>query len=419
MRVRLVFVVLACILVLAGYSFARSDRVGCADQPHIGDVRRPLSVVLYPFIPNFKEVLYTIKSGFEEMHPDVELCFVDLSANYYAKTKHGQPAKAYIGTAEADIYELDSVFLQDFIDNEKIQELPRSAQLPVDQLLRNALDGSSIGGKRYGAPHWVCGNFVFFRAGDAAMRNVHTFADLETTVGGSDHAVGTGLLVDLKGSSTLGEFYLEAATDKYGWPDASSHLRTVENPLEDKLTRLSHLCDEGYCRDDDYHGKEIYGRAFSRNKGRILVGYSETLHAVLAETQQGCVKNDRCLTDADIDVVQLSLDDKGSHQISWVDSFVIAKGCSSACLADAVAFIQYMNQDATYVSILQPSPDVPPAYLLPAKATLFTNREVTGPAHLYPKLREIIEAAAAPSGSGLNDMLRNDGATIDAAFPVK
>jgi len=416
---RLVFILLACIFVPTLDSFASSDDVGCVDHPKIQDARRSLSVVLYPFIPNYKEVLYTIKSGFEKAHPDIELCFIDLSANYYAKDKHGKPAKAYIGTTEADIYELDSVFLQDFADNQKIQELPAAAQLSADQLLSNAVSGSTAGGKRYGAPHWVCGNFLFFRASDAAIRNAKTLADLEGAIGGSDHAQGTGLLVDLKGSSTLGEFYLEAATDQYGWPDASRHVNAVENPLENKLARLSRLCDEGYCRDNDYHGTEVYGRAFARNKGRVLVGYSETLHAVLSETQEGCVKGDRCLTDSDIDVAQLSLDDKNAHQISWVDSFVIAKGCNAMCLTDAVLFIQYMNQDATYVSILQPSPDGPPAYLLPAKVSLFSNVDITGAAHLYPKLKKIIEAAAAPSGSGLNDALRNDGATIDATLPVK
>ena len=81
-------------------------------------------------------------------------------------------------------------------------------------------------------------------------------------------------------------------------------------------------------------------------RAHFRVARAESLSAtrrlltVLSETAEGCTKSDRCLTDSDLDVVQLSLNDSGAHQISWVDSFVIAKDCPAQCVKDAVAFIQ-------------------------------------------------------------------------------
>ncbi len=375
--------------------------------------RRPLRVVVYPFVPRYRETLYEIKARFEGGNPAIELKFVDLSGNYYAETdKNGQPAAGFVGTADADVIELDSVFLEEFVSKAKIQPLPQDARLPDSELLKNAIAGATVNNMRYGSPHWVCGNFLFFRADDTAMRNVRTLKDLESVIAASGVSVGSGLTVDLKGSSTLGEFYLEAAVDQHTWPNAAKYLGTVEKSIEDRIRRLMRLCEPGLCR--DYHGTEVYARAFARREARILIGYSETLNRMLSETTQACRKSDGCLRDADVDVAQLSLDDTTGHQISWVDSFVVSASCNGQCVKDAASFIQFMNQDETYKRILQPGPYDLPAYLLPAKSGLYSDAEVSGPAHLYPKLRSIIEGAATPTGNGLNELLRADGKQVDA-----
>lgn len=87
--------------------------------------RRHLRVVLYPFIPEFTYAAETVKRLFEAENPNIELSLVDLSANYYAPPKAGAaPDPTYIGDAQADVYELDSVFLADFVNGKKIQALP-------------------------------------------------------------------------------------------------------------------------------------------------------------------------------------------------------------------------------------------------------------------------------------------------------
>src|ERR1700675_3402041 len=41
--------------------------------------RRQLRVVVYPFVPRYREILYEIKARFEGDNPAIELKFVDLS----------------------------------------------------------------------------------------------------------------------------------------------------------------------------------------------------------------------------------------------------------------------------------------------------------------------------------------------------
>jgi thiamine pyridinylase len=154
-----------------------------------------------------------VKKGFEASHPDVELEFIDLDQDYYAPGM--QPQDEYIGATDANVYELDSIFLRDFVDHKKIQPWPNAVPIPEKELLKNAAIGSEIDGTRYGVAHWVCGNFLFFSTQEPGFPQVRKLSDLERIIG-LRHMIGQGLAADFKGKSTLGEFYLETAFDHYG-----------------------------------------------------------------------------------------------------------------------------------------------------------------------------------------------------------
>lgn len=394
-------------LLTLGVVFALTLLVDAHAQP--APTRRPLRVVLYPFIPEYQTVQSELMSGFRALHPDIDLQFTDLTSNYY------DPSKAnYIGSTSADVYELDSVFLKDFVTKKKIKQWPANVLLPEDQLVRNAAAGSKVDDIRYGAAHWVCGNFIFYKRTDDALAGVKRLSDLEKELGGSNHPPGRGVAVDLKGKSTLGEFYLETAFDHYAdWPKAHDHLKSMDPVLEHDIVRLIDLCDPGMCRSADYHSSDpdIYARLFADQKTRVLLGYSEGLHAVLVESAQ-CKQKTECLTDSDIDVVGFPSDDNGRYQMSWVDSYVLDRGCDQQRTADAATFVEYMESDQVYKMILLHT-GVAPAYLLPAKAALYHDQEVIRVAHLYPQLMSLIEDAEVPSDVGLNDELRAQGAQLD------
>lgn len=376
---------------------------------------RTLKVALYPFIPAFEHAAEYLKLRYEAENPNVSLEILDLRTGYYDSADKG-----YIGAVDADIFELDSVLLRDFVADGKIVEMPKEALLPSGELLKNADRGSQLDGKKYGAAHWVCRNFLFFAKDTAPQKPIQTLSDLENFIGSK-----TGLIIDLRGRSTLGEYYLMAALDRYpGWKTVyPAKIETIDPAIEGDVSALSQYCDNASCRNKvlhDYTG--THGAEFARRKGKALIGYSESLHDVLVETGN-CSGADNCLTDDNIDVAELPLDDNGSKPMSWVDSFTLSKNCTKACVDDAVKFIRMINRDDTYLALLLPgplsflAPEPPyppvPAYLLPAKASLYSNKTLADVASLYPKLKTLVENADVPTDRHLNDDLRKIGKQID------
>jgi thiamine pyridinylase len=388
-------------------------------EPHPS--QRILKVVLYPFIPEFTSAAETVKRVFEAENPGVNLTLLDLSGNYYAP---GDASDAsYVGQVQADVIELDSVFLADFVHQHKIQELPPEILLPQSDLLANAYRGSIFDGKRYGAAHWACRNFLFFPAAAPPSPPITTLTQLEAFIGNN---TSVGLLMDMKGKLTLGELYLMAAFDRFrDLEHALPAVQHLDKNVEDDLVRLRKLCPVGSCRDQISHELGgIYGMQFARKRSKTLIGYSELLHSVLSEAAS-CGSD--CLQDGDIDVAELPLDDAGSVPISWVDSFTISSSCTGPCFGDAKRFIRMMNSDSMYLSMLlpagysfltPPNPTKPvPAYLLPAKLSLYSNPKLLASAHLYSKLRTLVERAEVPTADNLNGSLRAIGKTIDSDLP--
>lgn len=380
--------------------------------------RRHLRVVLYPFIPEFTYVAETVKRLFEAENPKVELTILDLSSNYYAPPKENEPPNpTYIGDAETDVYELDSVFLADFVNQKKIQALPDNILLSADQLLKNAYLGSMLDGKRYGSAHWACGNFLFFTKDTAPAKNPTTLKDLEALIGPD---AKQRLLVDLRGRLTLGEFYLGAAFAKYkAWAAVKDHILPADKALEADLVRILEMCPSGSCRDQVFHELTgIYGLEFALRRSKALIGYSELLHSVLIEGMMNGT-----MADDDLRVRALPLDDAGAVPISWIDSFTVRAGCTGDCLQDASVFIQFMQRDDIYLKLLLPSkpsfltspkPSSPvPAYLLPAKVTMYSKPELLKLAHLYPDLKKIIEDSSVPTAIDLNKNLRTVSSDVD------
>lgn len=190
-------------------------------------------------------------------------------------------------------------------------------------------------------------------------------------------------------------------------------MSSIDPVLEYDLVRLINLCDPGMCRNTDYHSydPDIYAKLFDDQNVRVFLGYSEGLHPALVESIE-CKQGTPCLKDSDIDVVGFPSDDNGRHQMSWVDSYVLDSDADQQRTADAAEFLKYVQSDEVYKMILLHSGSAP-AYLLPAKASLYQDAEVLHAAHLYPQLKTLIEDAEVPSEVGLNDELRARGAQLD------
>jgi hypothetical protein len=158
--------------------------------------RRTLRVVLYPFVPDKIGLFWLVEQSFERRHPDVDLQILDLSDNYY-----DQDSPHAVTNTEADVLEVDSVFMQDLIDSREIQPIPAQLRASTGSMLRVAVDAVTSGSAWFGIPHWVCTNFLFSRPQDA-LNAAATLDDVVNAIG-TNHPPGRGLLIDLEGRLTL------------------------------------------------------------------------------------------------------------------------------------------------------------------------------------------------------------------------
>lgn len=373
--------------------------------------RRELKVSLYPYLPNIGSLYWEVESQFEAKYPEVNLV-IELNSDYYyaqdSTNKHG------INFDEADVYELDCVFLKDFISSGKIQKLPASLELQEADFLPMASIGKQDG-SWYGAPHWVCGNFLFYRQEDEALKNVQNLAELEAVM--LARPEGNRLLVNFTGSSTLGEFYLTGLFDEHQDYSVVAPFLNPDNistTILDNMNRVLAMTDGNLGRIDDYSDRlGYYARMFAREKGSAYVGYSESIYHMLTETMQSCALEDSCLNDLQLDVGLLPLSDHGKTPVGWVDMFVIGSEVKSEKLVDAADFIRFMLEKETYKSILIPAWGEAPRYILPSTTELYTDQELLAAAPLYSKLFPVISRTDAITANGLNYKLRLIGKNID------
>jgi len=72
-----------------------------------------------------------IKRDFEAAYPHIKLNILDLRSNYY-----GPDDPNYIETVDADVFEVDSILLAQFVADKKIRELPTDVLLHKQSCLR-------------------------------------------------------------------------------------------------------------------------------------------------------------------------------------------------------------------------------------------------------------------------------------------
>jgi thiamine pyridinylase len=369
--------------------------------------RRILRFSMYPFIPDVDAAAYEIKARYETEHPDVELR-IAINNEYYDK-ENG------ILKDQADVYEIDSVFLADFA--ERLRPIPSDLQPAIASTLPMARAGATYNSTVFGVPHWLCSNFLVSRSTDRALKNVRSLRDVEAAFG---YGKQQGLLIDLKGKSTLGEMYLNSILDHYGTVDAARNhidpLHIDPYPLV-QLQRVLAIEPRWQGRDQTWHNLTgAYAREFGAGKGRALVTYSEGLHYALWEARS-CRGRRHCGFRSSLQVARWPLADEEGRQVAWVDVLAIDKEATGAKLTDATNLIKMITDHAMYRTLLIPVPGNVPRYLLPARADIYRDKRIVGAAPLYNQFYRYIKNATPITAPGLNDNLRSIGDSLDRSLP--
>jgi thiamine pyridinylase len=363
-----------------------------------------LRVALYPFVPDQYSVFTLIAREFQRRNKGVtlELVEVDSAKDYYEDG---------LLTLDADVYEIDSILLSEMVKSKKIAALHMS----MDRFTSEAIEAVTRDNAVYAVPHWLCGNFIFYRRSDTGVRDATTWAELLKAL----QREGKGLFVDFFGRLTLGEFYLTMLADRVGTDAAQASVIGSIDPDPTVVSDLSLVlsgCPTGFCRSKNLHERTgFYARAFARGQAGAYIGYSESLHYALQEILDDCQPSSGCASADEIAVRKLPSLANGSPSdgIGWVDGLAVAEGLPEAKKKTALDFLAFAVSADAYKLILRPGWMEAPRYLLPAPIDIDLS---DGP--LYPDLFLAQKRRKTGTSAGLNEHLRALSSKLNCALPI-
>jgi thiamine pyridinylase len=371
---------------------------------------RVLHLSMYPYIPDAADAALTLKQGFEESHPGV-LLRITLNENYYNAT----PGAGGVLEEDADIHEIDGIFLKDFLARHKLSAFSSGFARTIPELHKLARVAAMQGGMLVAVPHWLCSDFLFTRADQTALDRAHTLAALQAAL-----PPGRGLLLDMA-EPALGELILSYLLGRDG--SAAAALKDLHAAPDPALVRTMRavlaLEPPGFGRSLADDGKAgFYARQFARGAGSGFIGYSEATHDILEEGETSCRAEDHCLTQAGVHVGPWPFSSAAPHQVVWVDMYGIDAHVHGALHRDAEDFIAYAMQEATYRALLIPPTGAPPRYLLPARADSYADTAILAAAPLYARFLPILDTGIVVEAPALNATLHQAAATVSAALPA-
>jgi len=364
-----------------------------------------LRVLLYPFVPNRLALFQTIEASFERDNPGVNLELVDdrdLLSTYYT----GGLLKA-----SADVYEVDTIMLADLANSSKIVPL----DLPSVDFYKEAIKAVTRNNSIYAVPHWVCGNFLFFKKGDKEIEDAESWTELLRIIKNRNQS----LFIDLKGKSTLGEWYLTVLSEIDGLEAAQKSILESDAPrpsVVSLLTTVLDVCPDGFCRNRDLHDRTgYYARAFISGKSIAYIGYSESISYGIQYSLDNCTSTSGCLSINDIAVKRLPyfVENPKNKGIGWVDGLAIDSKLNGHKKELAIKLINYLVSEEAYTSILKPEWMQAPPYLMPARVSL----NIKG-APLYHSFYNAFYGRETGTMVGLNDRLIRIGTNLNCALPI-
>lgn len=400
-RVRTFFLAATALLLAPLIAFA-------ADSGGAPPARRVLHVSLYPYIPDPAAAALALKQGFEQSHPEV-IVDITFNPNYYST----EPSEKGVLYEDADVHEIDVIFLKDFLARNKLAPLSPSFIASLEPAEPMAASAATVDGKMVAVPQWMCADFLIYRSDVTGLDTAGTLGEVEAALGQE------GLLVDLS-ADALPELYLSILAARVERPgDVLTQAKAPpDSETVSKLDRLLALVPPRYGRTSAYRGQEsFYARQFSRRRGAAFIGYSEMIHEALDESAKGCRLEERCVSASEIRVTSIPFADHRVRPMVWSDMFGIDSSVKGAKLDDAEAFIRYAVSMPAYRTLLVPEHGEPPRYLLPAANAAFGDPDILRAAPLYPRLKSIIDQGEVVTSPALSAQMHDAGVRLDAALP--
>ncbi len=330
-----------------------------------------LVVGLYPWVPRPEQLQNAILEAWSELHPGVALRFDADWDGGYAADPSGM-----------DVFVFDAIFLDYFRSRNLLAGMDPSTISDLDDYVRYAIDGAEHEGKYYGLPMFGCANILFYRTGDEPVANANTLTALTQAVGQCSYTSQIppderGLLIDLAGGTTNACMYIDLAESIDGqWP-----VPLPTEPSELNATAIvggkSLLSTASFYNATKDPSDGPYARAawFSEGNGRILMGFTEAMSAMTADTR------------ANLEFKPFPLgDDAAASSLFYSDLIGISPETRNPALAAELANL--MASTDVLVAGMKGTGSDSPQFLMPVRTSVFRSLERENA--LYTRMYEMV-----------------------------
>lgn len=223
--------------------------------------KQEISVAIYPYIPNVELFEELLLQSWKELEPDVVLKL--------------EQWDCYSGPSDCDVLMYDTIALSYLAENGYVQPIEREEIADADGILPFAMEGITYEGKYYGAPYFVCGDFLIYDREDAQLDAVENFPELLSVVTERrKQDKNTGVLMNFEVDYPY--HYLEASVDCAGEYSSFEEMPDCFHPNQEALKRLRELGSVVAVLPEEAAGEEK-GDLFEAGYGIAFYGVSEKM----------------------------------------------------------------------------------------------------------------------------------------------
>jgi len=355
-----------------------------------------LTVGLYPYVPRIEQFQTAIETEWNKVHPEVALKF--LSTTEWDGGYDIDPP------AEADVYVFDAMFFEYFNSQGWLEPMQASEIDNLTDFVPYAIDGVRSGQEYYAIPQLGCASILFYQKDDTALAKATNLDQIDRALGQCTYTSDIppdrrGLMLDMAGGTTNATLYLDTVhsiNGIYPFPLPGNESQLNSNGIENMQELLAMASYEN-ATDIEPPYKDSYERAewFSNGWGRAVIGYTESMSAMSAETRENI----------GFKVMPLSREDESYPAVFYADPIAVNTTTEARGTRDlAVELANTMAASTTMVASIGPDGNhAYPQYLMASRPSVFHTLQQSFP--LYGDMYSLI-ADNNPIMFKLNDRSR-------------